>query len=169
MSTNNEMGKVGVDPPIERLIRQYYPNYPQDSLGQLLSDPSVALLAVLARQNQDSGTYQDTTETQDVEASYYADKYLVTSDGPRNGDGSTPENVDGKQIDLGFPVDTFDLRFTDAITVAFQGPNNQHRTIEYRAGDSPVVGKAAETRYVYVARAASATSDPTLWIEGDLE
>jgi hypothetical protein len=170
MSMNEQFGSVGVDRATERLIREYFPEYPDSTLEQLLADPQTALTAALVRQNMDRPE-PDTTESQNVEARYYAEKYTVTADGPRQADSggslAEPENVNGTKVDLGFAADTFDLRFTDHITVAFKSPNDTHRDIHYRPEDSPVAGKEAHTRYVWLERHDQATSDPTVWIEGD--
>lgn len=164
MGQNTQMGAVGTDPPVADVIRRYFADYPGGTTKQLLSDPNTALLAALVRQGEDYETPDYELEEEDATATYYADQYTVTASGPKQG-GKEPENVDGAKIDLGEAFDAFDLRFTDAVDVAFQGPNNEHRVITYRAEDSPVVGKEAATRYIYVTRADAATSNPTFYVE----
>lgn len=166
MNQSNQMGRPGVDEPVADLIRQYFPDYPESSLRQTLSDPEVALLASLVRQGQGVEPADYELEETDVTAEYFAEEYTVTSAGPRSG-GEEPDEVDGTEIDLGLTAQSFDLRFTDDIMVAFMGPNHPHRAIKYRAKDSPVVGKRATTSAVWVWRADSASSDATLFLEAD--
>lgn len=165
MSDSDELGSLGVDKPVVDVIQRYFPGYPNGYAGQTLADPEVALLAALIKQGEDVEPADYEMDEEDSTSNYYAEDYSVTALGPRQ-DGAEPSNVDGKKIDLGMTVDAFDLRFTDDVVVAFKPPNEDHRDIKYRAGDSPVVGKEATTSNVWVRRADSATSDPTLFIEG---
>lgn len=170
MSGNSgDMGSIGVDEPIASLIRRHFPSYPESRIRQLATDPGVALTAIRVKQEQSDQSIE--TEETDVEATYYAETYTVTADGPRTtdpqGNLEEPSNVEGKMIDLGFDVDTFDLRgFEDDVNVAFKSPNTTHREITYRAQDEPLAGITARSRYLWLWRADSATSNPTVHVEG---
>lgn len=165
MSQGDNFGRLGADPVTERVISEVFPDYPESRLNQMFSDPQTALLAARVRQETDTPAL-DTVESQDTEARYYAETYTVTANGPRK-DGAEPENVEGAKIDLGTEYDTFDLRFDDHITVAFKSAIKEHREIHYRPEDSPVAGKRAQTRYVWLRRHEQASTDPTVHIEGD--
>ncbi|WP_162991588.1 hypothetical protein [Halostella salina] len=84
-------------------------------------------------------------------AEYYAD--TVTLDG------------DGERVDLGFIAESIDLRFDDDIAVAFKQSDQSNRTITYTSGVSPIASIPASTRYVWLSRADSAESDPTVQLE----
>jgi len=168
MSETQQFGSVGVDEATERLIREYFPEYPDSTVRQLLADPQTALTAALLREMRGDTMDIETDSNSRDTARYYADQYTVTDAGPRQ-DGAEPENVDGTEIDLGFAVDTWDLRFDEDIVVAWKAPNRRHREVKYRASDSPVVGKEARSRYIWVWRADSASADATLFLEGDTD
>jgi hypothetical protein len=162
---NQELGQIGVDNPVADVIRRYFPGYPEGMSGQVFADPEVALLAALIKQGEDvEPADYEMDEDEQTDNNYFAEKFTVTAGGPTVG-GEEPEYVDGAKINLGMTVDAVDLRFTDAIEVAFKGPNEDHRLIEYRAEDSPIVGKEATTSAMWVTRADAATSDPTLYVE----
>lgn len=169
MSQKDKMGEIGVDGPVAAVIRRQFPTYPESRIRQMFSDPSTALLAALVEQNASPNTSAETERN--PEAEYFAQEFTVTADGPRvtdsEGNVTEPDYVDGKKVDLGYVVSEFDLRgFTEDVMVAFKGPNTTNRDIKYRAQDEPVAGIDAETRYVWLWRADSASSDPTVFVEG---
>lgn len=164
MNESNGYGEFGVDQPVAQAIRRYFPEYPTGLSDQQQADPLAYLLAAQLLQNEGVQPKDFSLETDETTANYYAEEYTVTSNGPRVG-GEEPENVDGQKIDLGEPFDRVDLRIDDDVVIAFNAPNNDHREIRYRVEDSPIIGKEAQTRYIWLKRADSATSDPTVFLE----
>jgi len=162
--SQRQTGKVGVDPPVQNAIRRYFPQYPEGTRGQTLADPNAYLLASILHQLEGEEPADFDLDESDQQGRYFAEKYTVTASGPKQG-GQVPKEVDGAKIELGESYDAVDLRFTDAVTVAFKGPNSDHRTIEYRAEDSPVVGRPAQSAAMWVTRGETASIDPTLWME----
>lgn len=173
MKGKSKLGELGVDTPIEEQIRRHYPGYPESTIGQMLSDPQVALLSILVDEMGSGSTSSSDSGTSNETATYFAEKYTVTSDGPRvkKADGTLeePEEVDGARVDVGFVANSWDLRFTDDVVVAWQPSNRTHRDVLYRAKDSPVVGKTARSQSIWIKQADSASSNPTLFVEGDVD
>jgi hypothetical protein len=173
MAEQTQWGDIGADEPIVALIRQYYPNYPDGPLGEVVTDPQTALQAirVVQEQGDDVLLSEAGSSSTSTTASYFAEEYTVTADGPRVQDDEEnlvePEHVDGKKIDAGAVYSEWDLRgFNDDIMIAWTEPAREHRDIKYPAADSPVAGVPAETQYVWLWRAESATSDPAVRLEG---
>lgn len=172
MASNNEWGQIGADDPIVSLIRKYYPSYPDGPLGELTTDPMTALLAIRVEQERGSDIVQvEDSESSSTTATYFAREFTVTEDGPRvtdsGGNLKAPEFVDGKKIDAGAIYSEWDVRgFSDDINLAFKSPTRTNRDILYQSGDEPLTGIPAATRYVWLWRADSATSNPTVRLEG---
>lgn len=164
MTPPNETGQIGVDPPVQQLIRRYFPEYPGGLGGQQLADAQLYMLGAILRQLEGIEPSDFELEEETTTANYFAEEYTATTSGPRVG-GNEPEEVDGTRIDLGETYEAVDLRFDDDVVVAFNGTNNDHRDVKYRAKDSPVVGRQAQTRYIWLRRAESASSDPTVFLE----
>lgn len=169
-SNSNELGNLGLDEPVLQQIRTYYPDYPESTIQQMLSDPEIVLLSILVDElgSRQSATSTSSDGPERQTAQYYAEQYTVTSDGPRI-DGESPENVEGQRIDIGFSAGSWDLRFDDDIVVSWKEPNRTNREVNYRSQDSPVVGISRQSRYLWVKRADSASSDATLFVEGDID
>ena len=167
MSTQEQFGSVGVDRATERLIREYFPEYPDSTIEQLLADPQTALTAALLREMRGDTSDVDTDSSTRETGRYFAQEFEVTVDGPRI-DGEEPEFVEGKEIDVGAVYDEWDIRgFSDDIRIAWKEPNRTNRAIKYRGGtDNPVAGVPVSTRYVWLWRAESASSDSTVYLEG---
>jgi len=164
MNSTRTTGQPGVDEQIQQEIRRYYPQYPAGLARQELASSEEYLLASILRQLEGKTPDDYDLEDDDQEANYFAEAYTATVDGPRVG-GDEPEEVDGTKVDLGERYDAVDLRFTDDVVVAFKNSNNPHRDVKYREQDSPVVGRPAQSRYIWIRRADSATSDPTVFVE----
>lgn len=167
MSTQEQFGSLGVDKATERLIREYFPEYPDSTMEQLLADPQTALTAALLREMRGDVRALDTGSKTRETGRYFAQEFTVTESGPRV-NGEEPEYVEGKRIDVGTVYDEWDIRgFTDDIKIAWKSPNRTNRDITYRGGtDNPVAGVPVSTRYVWLWRAESATSDSTVYLEG---
>lgn len=173
MSQSEKWGQLGPDDPILALIREFYPSYPDGPMGEITSDPKTALLAIMVEQERGSDIVtSDESSEASATASYFAREYVVTPDGPRvrDSDGNLvePDEVDGKKIDAQAIYSEWDVRgFDDDIMLAWKPPNRTLRDIKYRGGtDNPLAGVPAETRYVWLWRADSATSNPTVFLEG---
>lgn len=175
MVQSDKWGSIGADGPIVSLIRQYYPSYPDGPLGELTTDPMTALLAIRVEQERGDDiilSEESSSSGSSSTASYFSSgELVVTSDGPRV-EGSNgleePDYVDGKKIDAGAVFAEWDIRgFNDDIMVAFKESARTNRDVLYRGGtDNPVVNLPAETRYVWMWRAESAGSNPTVYLEG---
>jgi len=162
-------GEVGEDPEIVSLIQEYYPSY----RPEVTTDPVTALLAIriVQERGDDVVLSEASSASSSSTASYFTQEYVVTTDGPRikqeNGSLDEPENVDGKKIDAEAVYNEWDVRgFDDDIMLAFKQPAREHREIKYPASDSPLAGVPAESQYVWLWRADSATTDPTVRLEG---
>lgn len=173
MAESEKWGQLGADDPILALIREYYPTYPDGPMGELTSDAKTALLAIMVEQERGSDIVtSEVGSTQSDTGSYYAAEYVVTTDGPRvvDDDGALvePGNVNGKRIDAQAVYDEWDLRgFDDDIRVAWKKSARTYRDIKYRGGtDNPLAGVPVSTQYVWLWRAESATSNPTVYLEG---
>lgn len=164
MNATRKTGELGVDEQIQQAIRRYYPQYPTGLGRQQLASSEEYLLASILRQLEGTEPADYDLEADDQEANYFAETYTATADGPRVG-GEEPEEVDGAKVDLGDRYDAVDLRFDDDVVIAFKNANNDHRDIKYGSENSPVVGRPAQSRYVWIRRADSATSDPTVHLE----
>lgn len=169
MGDQTGWGELGEDPQIVSLIQEYYPHYEPE----VTTDPVTALLAIrIVQERGDDVVLSEASEASSTStASYFAEEFVVTTDGPRvkNPDGSLtePEYVNGKKIDAEAVYSEWDVRgFDDDIMVAFKEPARENRDIKYPASDSPLAGVPAETQYVWLWRAESATSDPTVRLEG---
>jgi hypothetical protein len=169
MGEQTGWGEVGEDPEIVSLIQEYYPSY----RPEVTTDPLTALLAIRIVQERGDEVIlsEASAASSSSTASYFAEEFVVTADGPRvkDPDGSLeqPENVNGKKIDAEAVYNEWDVRgFDDDIMLAFKHPAREHRNIKYPAEDNPLAGVPAETQYVWLWRADSATSDPTVRLEG---
>lgn len=158
------IGAKGTGTKFDKLVNEYFPQREGNLIYQLLENETDALLAAILLEMQamnDDGSGQYPQGSGPGKSSvYFADTFQVTTDGPAV-DG---EYVDGTRLDLGFVTDEIDLRFSDDIAVAFRNTGD-HRTITYRQEDSPVVGIAADSQYVWIKRAETATSDPVVHLE----
>ncbi len=150
-------GETPADDMMDALLRDYFPE-PQ-SWRALFRDEEEALLTALLLESREESRLTGTTE-QSEEATYDSITVTVDADGPVN----DRPNIDGAKIDLGGIYNGVTLRFTDAIEAAFKSEDDD-RWIPYGSRDSPVTGIQAETRFVWVRRGDSATTDPQVNIE----
>lgn len=164
MSGGFNLGSNGTGTTFDQLVNDYFPEREGNLIYQLLENETDALLAAILLEmqamNGDSGTPYAGSSVSQQDAVYFADAFQVTADGP-DVDG---DHVDGTRLDLGFVCEEVDLRFTDDIAVAFR-QTGDHKTITYRQEDSPVVGIGASTQYVWIKKADTATSTPTVHLE----
>jgi len=151
---------VGPNAATEQLLSLYGlgANGWVDDIGQSDTDRLLAALLLElrdeslleARESMDDGYHEDGVGDTST-ATYYADS--VDTDG------------DWERVDLGFVADSIDLRFTDDVTVAFKEPDQQNAAITYTSDLQSVTDIPAETHYVWLKRAESAESDPTVQLE----
>lgn len=162
MSTNidglGDPTQVDTETVISRLLQKYF----GEPHSELFRDEEEALLAALLMESRGETSVPDSATKTD-EATYAAVSVTVDDAGPTD---QTPPSVDGAKIDLGAIYSGFNLRFSDAVEIAFK--ESGKRWIPYRADESPVTGVQAETRYVWVRRGEEATTDPTVIITGGI-
>jgi len=155
-------GQIGTETVIDRVLAEYLPYQDRQTLlDEVVEDETNALLTALLLEISGQNVLEESNEVQKT-ANYYAETFTVGTNGPVEGG----EEIDGKRVDLGFVAESIDLRISDAVTVAFNRPGkNDHREITYTSGVSPITEIPASTRYVWLSRADSASSDPTVQME----
>ena len=151
------LGMTGTDTAIDDLLSGYFPSE-TSLLGEAVEDETNLLLAALLMEQRGSSNEED------VEGRYYADVYQAGEEGPEGPNADDP-NVDGARIDFGTPAKTVDLRFDGEIAVAFKEPGQPHRTIVYRAQDSPVVGLKAGSSKMWLKNGPTESSPVTTFVE----
>lgn len=155
-------GQIGTDTVIDRVLAEYLPYQDRQTLlGEIAEDETNALLTAQLLEMSGQNVLDEGGEVQQT-ARYFAESYTVGTDGPTG----TGDELKGSRVDLGFVAETVDLRTTDTVTVAFNRPGkNDHREITYSAEVSPITEIPASTRYVWLSRAQSASSNPTVQME----
>lgn len=153
--------KAETDEVVNTLISKYVGNA-ATPVERIFRDETEALLSAILLELRDEKSIPDAAAETD-EATYAAVAVTVDDDGPTD---QAPPSVDGTKIDLGAIYSGFNLRFSDAVEVAFK--ESGKRWIPYRADESPVTGVQAETRYVWVRAHDDAATDPTVIITGGI-
>lgn len=142
-------GLVGGDTDVDTLIARYFPGRSKSIVYQLFeSEIAVLLACILMEMRGDvaEGSHDDTT------GDYYSAE--LTLDG------------DQQPIQLEWAPDRWDLRYSDDIVVRFTDEAQQHSEITYLKEESPVVGIPVRTSVVELEAADSATSTPTVRVQG---
>jgi hypothetical protein len=153
---------IGTNTIFDRVLAEYLPYQDRQTLWEeLAEDETNALLLALLLETSGRSIVEEDRKVNET-ATYFSETYTVGVDGP----ASDGEEVDGTKVDFGFVADKVDLRIDDTVVVAFSEPGKtEHREITYRQQDSPLAGIPASSRYVWVRRADSATTDPTVRVE----
>jgi len=163
------VGTVG-NTYIDQILGEYVPiNETNSPINELVTDESdqllYALLVELRAARFGRGQYdlqsvlQDQMEADtgdvDVDAIYRTETYEVTE---------TNDRDDWQKVDLDFVTEEIDLRFDDAVKVAFAKQPGSDDVVTYGSADSPVVGIPASTSWIWIA-AQDGTSGATVQVE----
>jgi hypothetical protein len=168
---------------IDTLLAEYVPG--DDSLAEeVLTDETDQLLYALllemrvSRFNQQGAqdietalaNIRDTTETgaPDQTGTYASVRFDDAGD-QRDNLPELQTGDDWQEVELDFVTSEVDLRFGDAIAVAFEEPQQEESVVRYAGDESPVVGVPVQTSTIWLGAqpgSGGATATVEAWHNG---